>query len=78
MWLYFLLKLLDLLETIFFVLRKKQNQVTFLHVYHHVGMVMGTWGATKYLPGGHVTFLGIYHKLKNLIYTIVNESFFSI
>ena len=68
MWLYFLLKILDLLETIFFVLRKKQNQVTFLHVYHHVGMVMGTWGATKYLPGGHVTFLGL---LNTFVHTIM-------
>lgn len=54
-----MVKILDLLETIFFVLRKKQNQVTFLHVYHHMGMVMGSWIATKYLAGGHVTFLGI-------------------
>lgn len=71
-----MIKILDLLETIFFVLRKKQNQVSFLHVYHHVGMVMGGWGATKYIPGGHVTFLGIYHK--NWIYTIVNDLCFSV
>lgn len=32
----FLLKLVELAETIFFVLRKKQNQVSKLHVYHHV------------------------------------------
>lgn len=34
---YFLIKVIDLLDTVFFVLRKKQNQVTFLHVYHHTG-----------------------------------------
>jgi len=61
-WLYFLLKILDLVDTIFFVLRKKQNQVTFLHVYHHVGIVIGSWAAVKYLPGGHVTFLGTYKE----------------
>lgn len=61
-WAYFLLKLLDLMDTIFFVLRKKQTQVTFLHLYHHVGILMGAWGAVKYLPGGHVTFLGTYKK----------------
>ena len=58
--LYFLVKLVDLLDTVFFVLRKKQNQVSFLHVYHHVGMVLGSWGGVKFLPGGHVTFLGQY------------------
>lgn len=34
---YFMIKVIDLLDTVFFVLRKKQNQVTFLHVYHHTG-----------------------------------------
>lgn len=57
-WLYFIVKIIDLLDTVFFVLRKKYNQISFLHVYHHAGMVMGGWGAVKYLPGGHVTFLG--------------------
>ncbi|CAG2105158.1 unnamed protein product, partial [Medioppia subpectinata] len=28
-------KLFDLFDTVFFVLRKKSNQITFLHVYHH-------------------------------------------
>ena len=28
-------KLFDLFDTILFVLRKKSNQITFLHVYHH-------------------------------------------
>ena len=64
-WTYFIVKVIDLLDTIFFVLRKKQNQVSFLHVYHHAGMVVGGWAATKYLPGGHVTFLGklLFHLL---------------
>ncbi|XP_076686857.1 very long chain fatty acid elongase 7 [Andrena cerasifolii] len=57
-WVYFILKVFDLLDTVFFVLRKKQNQVSFLHVYHHAGMAIGTWAATKFLAGGHVTFLG--------------------
>ncbi|KAG4079957.1 hypothetical protein HA402_006269 [Bradysia odoriphaga] len=49
---YFLLKIADLLDTVFFVLRKKDNQVSFLHMYHHTGMVALTWTATKFLPGG--------------------------
>ncbi|XP_015116883.1 elongation of very long chain fatty acids protein 7 [Diachasma alloeum] len=66
-WLYFLLKIVDLLDTVFFVLRKKQNQVSFLHVYHHTGMVMGAWGGVKYLPGGHVTFLGLINSFVHVI-----------
>lgn len=48
---YFLVKVLDLMDTVFFVLRKKQNQVSFLHVYHHTGMVMLTWSGVKWFAG---------------------------
>ncbi|XP_037035202.1 elongation of very long chain fatty acids protein 4-like [Bradysia coprophila] len=33
---YLLLKIIDLIETGFFALKKKNNQISFLHVYHHV------------------------------------------
>ncbi|XP_066599195.1 very long chain fatty acid elongase 7-like [Prorops nasuta] len=66
-WAYFMVKIVDLLDTVLFVLRKKQNQVSFLHVYHHAGMVMGSWGAVKYLPGGHVTFLGLINSFVHVV-----------
>ncbi|XP_043267026.1 elongation of very long chain fatty acids protein AAEL008004-like [Venturia canescens] len=66
-WLYFIVKIIDLLDTVFFVLRKKQNQVSFLHVYHHAGMVFGGWAAVKYLPGGHVTFLGLINSFVHVV-----------
>ncbi|CAL1286984.1 unnamed protein product [Larinioides sclopetarius] len=44
----YILKFVDLLDTVFFVLRKKQNQVSFLHVFHHAGMcLLFTWGFQK-------------------------------
>ncbi|XP_018394932.1 PREDICTED: elongation of very long chain fatty acids protein AAEL008004-like [Cyphomyrmex costatus] len=66
-WSYFMIKVLDLMDTVFFVLRKKQSQITFLHLYHHIGIVMGTWGAVKWLPGGHVTFLGLINTFVHVI-----------
>lgn len=42
---------------IFFVLRKKNNQLTFLHICHHWGMYMTLWTATKYFAGGAGTWL---------------------
>ena len=36
---------------VFFVLRKKQSHVTFLHVYHHTNMVLSTWIYLKYIKG---------------------------
>lgn len=56
---YFLAKISELLDTVFFTLRKKDNQISFLHLYHHTVMPMISWGATKYFPGGHGTFIGL-------------------
>lgn len=82
-YLYFLLKILDLLDTvsltggclfagdfiifdvvcsllqIFFLLRKRFTNITFLHVYHHSAMVLAVYIATRYLPAGQATMLGI-------------------
>ncbi|KAL0892510.1 hypothetical protein ABMA27_015612 [Loxostege sticticalis] len=66
-YLYFLLKVIDLLDTVFFVLRKKFNQVSFLHVYHHTGMVMLIWGASTYFPGGHGTLVGVINSFVHVI-----------
>lgn len=60
-YMYFILKIVDLMDTVFFVLRKKNNQVTFLHVYHHVLMVLATYVHIKYYSGaGQCLLLGIY------------------
>lgn len=36
---------------VFFVLRKKYNQISFLHVYHHTNMAMLSWVYVKIIPG---------------------------
>uniref|UniRef100_A0A8D8PU95 Elongation of very long chain fatty acids protein n=2 Tax=Cacopsylla melanoneura TaxID=428564 RepID=A0A8D8PU95_9HEMI len=58
MWLGFMSRLLDLLDTVFFVLRKKFTQVSFLHVYHHLLVVFVGWILAKTLPGGQLAFVG--------------------
>uniref|UniRef100_A0A2A4J203 Elongation of very long chain fatty acids protein n=1 Tax=Heliothis virescens TaxID=7102 RepID=A0A2A4J203_HELVI len=64
---YFLAKISELLDTIFFVLRKKSNQVTFLHVYHHTLMVAVTWTALKYEPTYAVLFLGLLNSTVHVV-----------
>ncbi|KAK2580415.1 hypothetical protein KPH14_006166 [Odynerus spinipes] len=64
---YFLAKLTELLDTVFFVLRKKERQVTFLHMYHHTVMPMISWGAAKYYPGGHGTLIGLINSFVHII-----------
>lgn len=66
-YIYFLAKLTELLDTVFFVLRKKEKQITFLHMYHHTVMPMISWGAAKYYPGGHGTFIGLINSFVHII-----------
>lgn len=66
-YIYFLAKISELLDTVFFVLRKKESQITFLHMYHHTVMPMISWGATKYFPGGHGVFIGFINSFVHII-----------
>lgn len=56
MWLGTMLKLIDLIETVVFVLRKKDSQISFLHLYHHLSTVMIAWIITKYVPVAMASF----------------------
>ncbi|KAK9738401.1 GNS1/SUR4 family [Popillia japonica] len=66
-WWYFFSKIIELLDTVFFVLRKKQSQVTFLHVYHHSIMVLFTWGYLKFLPSEQGIFIGFLNSFVHII-----------
>lgn len=54
MWFYFITRVIDLIETSFFYLRKKNEQASFLHYYHHVAAVFVTWVGIKMVPGKKV------------------------
>ncbi|XP_054259425.1 elongation of very long chain fatty acids protein 7-like [Macrosteles quadrilineatus] len=48
-WHFQMLKNLDLLDTVFMVLRKKNSHITFLHVYHHAAMVFFPWFSLRFI-----------------------------
>lgn len=50
-WLYYMCKITELLDTIFFVLRKRQRQITGLHLYHHTLMPVCGFIGIKYFAG---------------------------
>jgi len=54
---YFISKFADLLDTVFFVLRKKQTHVSALHVIHHGVMPLCSWFALKMHPSNYTSFL---------------------
>ncbi|XP_023718789.1 elongation of very long chain fatty acids protein AAEL008004 [Cryptotermes secundus] len=66
-WWYFFSKMIELLDTVFFVLRKKQNQVTFLHVYHHTITALFSWGYLKFLPGEQGLVIGFLNSLVHVV-----------
>jgi len=51
LWVYFMSKIPECCDTIFFVLRKRNRQISFLHVYHHASMLLLQWLTIKYQPG---------------------------
>lgn len=51
-WWYYFSKLLEFMDTIFFIWRKKPRQLTFLHVYHHGTMFLFWWVGARFVPGG--------------------------
>ncbi|XP_034240497.1 elongation of very long chain fatty acids protein 4-like [Thrips palmi] len=55
-WWYYISKLFEFGDTLFFVLRKKDRQLSFLHVYHHATMFSLWWIGIKWVPSGS-TFL---------------------
>lgn len=62
-WLYTTNKVLDLWDTVFFVLRKKTSHITFLHVYHHSSMPLLAFGFGKYAPGHEPTVVAICNTI---------------
>uniref|UniRef100_A0A6B2G5A6 Elongation of very long chain fatty acids protein n=1 Tax=Myxobolus squamalis TaxID=59785 RepID=A0A6B2G5A6_MYXSQ len=50
-YLYFLSKIAEFTDTIVFVLRKKFNQVSVFHVYHHLSIFLLMWYYFKVIPG---------------------------
>uniref|UniRef100_H2ZDU1 Elongation of very long chain fatty acids protein n=1 Tax=Ciona savignyi TaxID=51511 RepID=H2ZDU1_CIOSA len=69
-WVYYISKYIELIETFIFALRKKFNQISFLHVYHHSSMIFIWWMGSKYVPGGQsYIFGGINSFVHFVMYT---------
>lgn len=64
---YFALKVSDLLDTVFFVLRKKNNQISFLHLYHHTMMALTSYYCVKNLVMGHLALMPIINMFVHAI-----------
>lgn len=48
---YYLSKFVEMMDTLFFVLRKKNELLTPLHLIHHGLLPLSCWFTVKYVPG---------------------------
>jgi elongation of very long chain fatty acids protein 4 len=55
-WVHYNNKFVELLDTIWMVLKKKNNQITFLHCYHHMLLIWVWWHCCSIAPGGEAWF----------------------
>ncbi|XP_050682372.1 elongation of very long chain fatty acids protein 7-like [Leptidea sinapis] len=66
-WWYFFAKFTELLDSVFFVLKKKNSQLTFLHVYHHVVMALYSWSYLKFAAGGEGAVLALLNSAVHVV-----------
>ncbi|XP_073832522.1 very long chain fatty acid elongase AAEL008004-like [Musca autumnalis] len=65
--LYYISKYLDFFDTVFFVLRKKYNQITFLHIYHHSIMALAVYVYLSQAFASHATSAGLVNSFIHVV-----------
>ena len=68
-YLYWWSKFLDLLDTVFFVVRKKYSHISFLHLYHHTCVPVFGWLCLKHNAVMPATAL--FALVNSLVHTIM-------
>lgn len=66
-WWYYFSKFTEFFDTLFFILRKKNEHVSPLHVIHHGCMPMSVWFGVKFAPGGHSTFFALLNTFVHIV-----------
>lgn len=67
-YIFILSRLIEFFDTICFVLRKKNNQVSAFHVFHHFSVPIAVWFFLKFAPGGNSA---IFPFLNSIIHTVM-------
>ncbi|KAG7272486.1 hypothetical protein CRUP_005958 [Coryphaenoides rupestris] len=74
-WLFYISKYIELLDTLFFVLRKKQSQITFLHIFHHSFMPWTWWWGVTLTPVGG---MGTFHAMVNSLVHVIMYTYYGL
>lgn len=65
---YWLMKIFELLDTVFMILRHKQRQISFLHVYHHGSMLILSDLAYAFYP---YPAIAVYLALNSAVHVLL-------
>eukprot|EP00056_Hartaetosiga_gracilis_P021732 m.26088 g.26088 ORF g.26088 m.26088 type:complete len:299 (+) comp9237_c0_seq1:18-914(+) len=71
-WWFYFSKCIEFFDTFFFVLRKKNNQITFLHLYHHSTMFPLWWMGVRWAAGGQ----SVYSSAINCLVHVIMYSYY--
>ncbi|KAI4898163.1 hypothetical protein NFI96_024925, partial [Prochilodus magdalenae] len=74
-YMFYFSKYIELLDTVFFVLRKKYSQVTFLHIFHHSFMPWSWWWGITLTPAGG---MGTFHAMVNAMVHVIMYSYYGL
>ncbi|XP_070506900.1 very long chain fatty acid elongase 7-like [Chironomus tepperi] len=66
-YIYYISKFIEFFDTFFFILRKRFDQVSTLHVIHHGIMPFSVWWGVKFMPGGHSTFFAFLNTFVHVV-----------
>merc|ERR1719320_2171745 len=62
-WWFYFSKFIDFFDSFFFLLRKKFDHLSTLHVVHHSTLPFFSWFGAKYAGGGNTSFGGMLNTL---------------
>ena len=66
-WWVYISKLVEMLDTFFFIAKGNYRQLSFLHVYHHSTIFILWWLGVKYVPGGNCVPGGILNSFIHVV-----------
>ena len=67
LWLFYVSKVYEFLDTVIMALRKKEDQITLLHVYHHASIFLVWWMNVYYFPYGDAYFAPVYNCIVHVL-----------
>uniref|UniRef100_A0A8C5WG72 Elongation of very long chain fatty acids protein n=1 Tax=Leptobrachium leishanense TaxID=445787 RepID=A0A8C5WG72_9ANUR len=67
LWWYYFSKLIEFMDTFFFILRKNSHQITVLYVYHHASLLNIWWFIMNWVPCGHSYFGATFNSFIHVL-----------